>query len=135
MNWDGFVKKLQSYNIKQSISFLDYLYNDSSFKMIDDSTKIDFDMIVLINTFFSGLLNEDGYVITREVISALKQHFSKQDNSFYLEQIVRFKSKSNESSLGAEKMKDLLNRIESECDFYVDWNTFEQYFTRMGWPV
>jgi hypothetical protein len=100
----------------------------------DKQNDSEFEHLGYIKGLFDQLPIVDGFVSTESLI--LKIRNDEFLGNFSSSIIRKGNSKKTSSrNLAGETFQDLLDRVESESESWIDWGEFRQYFTRRGFPM
>lgn len=101
----------------------------------EKQNETDFEHLGHIKTIFDSLPNVDGFVLKEKLILTVRNdEFLCQLMNAYIRNPDEA-NKETPRNLVDETLFDLLDRIESESETWIDWGEFRQYFTRRGFPM
>lgn len=108
---------------------------NSLLELFKPGDKIDVDFMQHLHELFLKLPSKEGYVSKEDFLI-------KIGNDERMEMLLGAKirnpgrsRKGMNDELEDENLNQLLDRVDSEAEDYIDWEDFRQYFTRRGFPM
>lgn len=131
--WQDFEEYFFDYSLKTTKSFKG-IVSYAVLSLYKDNNSIEFEHFDYIRSIFNSIIELAGFIQTSELLLRIRndEYLSNKMNL-----IIRNpkKTKSGISSFENETLSEVLDRIEAESESYIDFNEFQQYFTRRGFPM
>ncbi len=125
---------IKSFTLKRAHNFQS-ITSYAVMTIYERQNETDFEHLGHIKAVFDGLVSIDGFVPKEKLIMTLRndEFLSGQMNAYIRD--ADDAMKETPPNLVDETLQDLLDRVESESETWIDWGEFRQYFTRRGFPM